>query len=226
MTSAQYDPAAFPPGLLAVPATEWMWTRSINSLIGLIGWLPRGSGVMVNQESSSIAANRNGLLSDFLANKSLEWILFLDSDMTPEPGTACRLLSHNVDVVGALYYSRDGKYTPMYGELQGEQVETSATGLRKVEWVGTGCMLIRRKVFEAMQPPYMEFLAPGLGEDVFFCRKARQLGFNVYVDTALCAGHMTALPIDAEMAMLYQQLPRVQAIPKRIYNALTTAIRG
>jgi GT2 family glycosyltransferase len=163
--------------------------------------------------------DRNGLIERFLTRPSLEWILFVDSDMTPEPETTCRLLSHNVDIVGALYYSRDGHYMPMYGELQNDPGGISASGLRKVDWVGTGCMLIRRKVLEAMQPPYMEFLAPGLGEDVFFCRKARQLGFGVYVDTAHCVGHMAAAPIDAEAAMLYRQLPRVQALRRATYGA-------
>jgi GT2 family glycosyltransferase len=196
-----------------------MWTKSVSSLIGLIGWMPPGSGVMINQQGSA-ASNRNGQIDSFLAGPPFhEWILFVDSDMTPGPETAARLLSHNVDIVGALYYSRDGKYIPMYGELRDEQVETSAAGLRKVDWVGTGCLLIRRKVLAAMQPPYMEFLAPGLAEDVFFCRKARQLGFSVYVDTAQCVGHMTATPIDAEAAMLYRQLPRVQAMRATTYDA-------
>jgi hypothetical protein len=210
-TPTQCNPADFPPGLLAVPATEWMWTKSVGSLIGLIGWLPPGSRVVINHRASA-AANRNMLVEQFLAEPSLKWILFVDSDMTPEPQTALRLLSHDVDIVGALYYSRDGSYTPMYAELQGEQVETSAAGLRKVDWVGTGCMLIRRKVLEAMQTPYMEFLGPERGEDVYFCRKAMRMGFSVYLDTAYCVGHMTAQPIDAEAAMLYSQLPRVQEL--------------
>lgn len=209
----QYDPRKFPPGLLAVPATEWMWTRSVNSLIGLLSGLPPGSGVQINQRSSSAADNRNMLVESFLAGPpSHQWILFVDSDMTPEPFTIPRLLSHNVDVVGALYYSRDGQYQPMYGELADDRVQTSAEGLRKVAWVGTGCLLVKRSVLEVMDRPYMEFLAPGMAEDVYFCAKAGKLGFSVYVDTALCAGHMSAEPIDREAAMLHQQLPRVQAL--------------
>jgi hypothetical protein len=210
----KYYPPNFPPGLLAVPATEWMWTQSANALIGLIGWMPPRSGVQINQQSSSVAANRNTLIDRFLTQPQLEWILFVDSDMTPDPETTCQLLSHNVDVVGALYYSRDGKYMPMYGELPDQRGGRTTTGLRKVDWVGTGCMLIRKKVLEAMQPPYMEFLAPGIAEDVYFCRKAMNLGFGVYVDTAHCVGHMSAAPIDAEAAMLYGHLPRVQSLRK------------
>lgn len=211
MTSTEYYPPNFPPGLLAVPATEWMWTRSVSSLIGVISGLPPGSGVEINQQGSA-ASNRNGLIEHFLAVPFLEWILFIDSDMTPEPATIPRLLSRDVDIVGALYYSRNGTYEPLYGDLTDERVETSPTGLRKVAWVGTGCLMVKRRVLEAMKPPYMEFLAPGQAEDVYFCTKARKLGFAVHLDTALCVGHMAAAPIDQEAATLYQQLARIQAL--------------
>ena len=212
INSSEYYPPNFPPGLLAVPATEWMYTRSVHSLVGLLTWLPPGSGVEINQRSSSVVNNRNELIEHFLSHRSLEWLLFLDSDMTPEPETACRLLSHNVDIVGALYFSRDGRYVPMFSEVDvgfssvlvsscnPTDVSASARDLRQVDWVGTGCMLIRRRVLEAMRPPYMEFGAPGLGEDVVFCRRARELGFGVYVDASHCVGHLMTAPVDRRSA--------------------------
>ena len=112
----------------------------------------------------------------------------------------------------------DGQYQPLYGDLNAHP-ETWSTGLRKVDWVETGCLLVRRSVLEALHPPYMEFLAPGLGEDVYFCRKARSLGFDVHVDLAHCVGHMAAQPIDREAAEMHRQLPSVQALQPRTFDA-------
>jgi hypothetical protein len=80
-------------------------------------------------------------------------------------------------------------------------------------------MLVRRRVIEAMSYPYFEHTIPGTGEDSMFCRKARKLGFKTYLDPDLCVGHMTTRPVDVEMALLYQQLPRVQNQAPAVHTA-------
>ncbi len=55
---------------------------------------------------------------------------------------------------------------------------------------GMGCTLIRRAVLEAMPAPWFEHTKPGWGEDWVFCEKAKALGYDIHVDTAVLPGHV------------------------------------
>ncbi len=96
-----YSPADFPPLMVAIPAMQWMWTTSVTSLLQMQLALPSGSQMLIGDGScSSIAAVRNGLVQQFLGHSQrMEWLLFIDSDMTVHPLAPLRLMSHNVDIV-------------------------------------------------------------------------------------------------------------------------------
>jgi hypothetical protein len=71
-------------------------------------------------------------------------------------------------------------------------------GLAPVDVVGSAGLLVHRRVFEAMPPPWFEagsLLRHGLGEDWWFCLKAKKLGFQTWVDTALPMGHTTTVTL-------------------------------
>jgi hypothetical protein len=120
-------------------------------------------------------------------------ILFIDSDMTFPQDMIQRLLKHDVDLVAAncarrrmptgptaQNYDENGKRKPVYSMPE-------STGLEEVGSVGTGIMLIKRNVFEGMSEPWFDMpwqydTRGYMGEDVFFCKKAQELGFKVYID--------------------------------------------
>src|SRR5216117_3690038 len=90
-----------PPGLVAMPALDWMWTQTALALRHLE--LPRGSEVAVADNSTALVVKRNALVDHFLARPKLAWLLLLDADMVFPPHTLRRLLGWNVDVVSGLY---------------------------------------------------------------------------------------------------------------------------
>ncbi len=112
------------------------------------------------------------------------------------------MLSHGVDVVGALCYFRKKPYRPVF---VGNGSPLSADGLLPVESVGTGCLMLRRRVLEAIPFPWFEHPVPGIGEDTSFCVKARRHGFPVYMDTELCAGHIEVRPVGDEEAATFRR---------------------
>lgn len=83
-----------------------------------------------------------------------------------------------------------------------------AEGLQKVDATGCHCLLVHRKVFEAIESdhPYRWFreaeLAPGIvcGEDIWFCLEAGKAGFPVYVNTSLESGHVKPVILTSEMS--------------------------
>lgn len=173
---------------------------------------------------------RNRLATRFLESTA-DWLLFIDDDMVPPCGfagelhnagarfnarymemdTIARLVSHQKTLVGALYFDRHGKGIPMYceGRNDAKEAEHARNGpydiCKQTEWIGTGCMLIHRIVFQNILETQVEvrssnpkavphgfFSAIGahVGEDVSFCRRAAAAGHKAYVDMGCIAGHV------------------------------------
>ena len=73
---------------------------------------------------------------------------------------------------------------------------------------GCHCVLIKREVLEALEPPWFSGL-PGR-EDMYFYEQAKQAGFQLHVDFSTIAGHATGSRIigvyDYMAHYLYQSL--------------------
>lgn len=184
-----------------------MWTASVMAIVKMMNAASRGSRFEMGRDSSSPAYNRNCLVERFLDNTALEWILLLDADMAPPANTVSRLLSHEVDLVGASYISRHPPYLGEYADLPDGEATTGETGLRRVEWVGAGCLMVRRSVFERIPFPWFEHPVPGIDEDAIFCAKARTLGIPVYLDCGLHAGHVAPIPLMHDHSEYLSRLP-------------------
>lgn len=142
-------------------------------------------------------------LIEMAINAGADYILWLDSDMRFPSNAVFRLLSHNVDLVGINYSTRG--VPPVYTAIKttgidngtgiAEKVETTAdkTGLEEASAIGFGCCLMRTEWLHRLHDPYGEkgpwfFFEWNpehkgmVGEDVYFCRLAREVGATVYVD--------------------------------------------
>jgi hypothetical protein len=133
-----------------------------------------------------------------------EYMFFLDDDIILPPDIIPRLMARNKDIVGGLYYRRQLPAAPvmMKETEQGTQwiCDYQPGSLVEADLIGSGCLLVKRKVLEIMPPPWFEwkcdpFRWPDLkpmercSEDYDFCRKARALGFKLYVDTSIQCHH-------------------------------------
>ena len=62
--------------------------------------------------------------------------------------------------------------------------------LIECDGVGGGCLLVHRRVFEAIGDPWFECAKNlHMGEDFDFCRKAQSAGFKIYADPGVLCGH-------------------------------------
>ena len=153
---------------------------------------------------------RNMIAEWFMERPQYTHLLFLDSDQVYPPDMVSRLLAHNKLVVSGLYFHRAFPYVPhMYnwnpdvkgkdGREQMDSIKYWKDGeLVECDCVGTGGMLIARKVFEMIPYPWFEYGGQEESEDVTFCRKLSKLGVKVYCDTACESGHITEVIIGHE----------------------------
>lgn len=103
-------------------------------------------------------------------------LLFIDSDMRFPPETVEKLLIHNKSIVACNYVERGtGKETVRYEES-------------KVVAIGFGVMLINLDVFRTIAEPWFATPYDGekfVGEDIFFCRKVKEAGIEIFIDNEL-----------------------------------------
>lgn len=93
----------------------------------------------------------------------------------------------NMEVGGYLEQHKDLWWNASKGAI----ILPPAQGLLECDGVPCGCLLVHRRVFEAIPEPWFE-CAPGkrFGEDFDFCRKVQKAGFKIYVDPSVVCGHI------------------------------------
>lgn len=134
-------------------------------------------------------------------------ILFLDIDHRHHPDTIPMLLSHEQPIVSGLSFMRQEPYEPcMFRGLINRYktvMEWEKDELIEVDSVGGACLLVNMDVFKNISPPYFDFIQNpdptvkyGIGEDVYFCNKVKQVGYKIYVDTRCANKHIGSIEVD------------------------------
>ena len=162
-----------------------------------------------------IMNNRNDIVKKFLLT-DFDYLLMLDDDIIP-PADFLTLVDYDKDVIGGLCFAcknKEGhdiilplalekrkseredvewKYRPL--KLNGNE------GLIEVDAIGTGAMIIARRVLEhpKMKPAFIDYYdKEGLrieGLDLSFCRRAKENGFKVYTHTNFPCSHWTYMDL-------------------------------
>lgn len=162
-----------------------------------------------NIRLSVLPTARNLLVKHALQN-GVTHILMLDADMRFPPDTLIRLLSARKPIVAANCVQRCfPSRATAWKDNRFVYTDDTKSGLEEVESIGTAVMLIDARVFEDIPPPAF-FFEPKpddpltfLGEDQYFCRKAREHGHGVWIDHDLSrdVGHVGTLAYTHEMAV-------------------------
>ena len=155
--------------------------------------------------SGEATHNRNSLIEQFLQT-DYEWLLFLDNDIMP-PFNIFEMTKNNVNICSGVYHQWiSDKVLPMIYRIKDDNYQPlnaiPCDDLIEVDGVGAGCLLIDRLVFEMVKKPYfkIEYDDKGmvsLGHDLYFCDKAREEGFKIYVDTRMICNHYKTVNMNA-----------------------------
>lgn len=140
-----------------------------------------------------------------------DYALFLDDDMAFPSDIAERLVKHNVDIVGALMFTKFPPFTPALKRIvdsadpNGYQNFTDypKDTLFEVAAIGFAATLIHRRVFEELGEQGQNgkewfTFTNGRGEDIDFCIRARQKGFRVWCDSTIKTRHVGGYGVGEE----------------------------
>lgn len=156
---------------------------------------------------------------DQMLKLGADYLAFVDDDMLLQPKEIFgRLLSQDKDIISPLFFRSSGDIQPLMFQMNGdgepspiEQWERGSL-VEATGGTGTGVMLIKRKVLEAMQPPWFYYPENSTRSmDVHFCLRAIELGFKVWCDTSIVCKQMgKAYPVGEEEYLKYKQLTQTQ----------------
>lgn len=135
-----------------------------------------------------------------------DWFFWIDDDMILPKNVVKRLLAHGKNFISGAYFSRTasdplgrGQYPLCAFNFVNDQNKPfqppalEPRGLREVQVVGFGCLLMHRSVWADVwklsngSPFRTEY---NLTEDVYFEMFARKAGHSIWLDTDLIAGHL------------------------------------
>lgn len=159
---------------------------------------------------SLITMARNQLVDDFIAS-DCDRLVFIDADISWEPGSIVRLVSHDVPCVGGAYrFKQDEESYPVNWaspELTDEKRSYAEQGLMVVDGLPGGFMALTRDALKAFREAhgnrtyahfgrgaYAYFTAPFrdgrlMGEDNAFCADLQSAGVPILLDPSLTLTH-------------------------------------
>jgi hypothetical protein len=142
--------------------------------------------------SSNLIENRHMLVSRAFQFEATH-MLFWDADIKAPADAIIRLVNHHQPIVAINYAKKEPEARPTAYIDSDSYVgpcftQEHHTGLQAVSSCGFGLMLISMEVLQKLDMPLFQFTQCGQDnaktetEDVFFCRKARDAGFNILID--------------------------------------------
>jgi hypothetical protein len=156
------------------------------------------------EPSENISFNYNNMVRKMLGDERYRWLWILGDDHAFAPDFLMRLLERDVDIVVPLCVRRSLPFYPILLEGKAGGYEAAKdfswlagkTGIVRLtdKVTGNAGMLVRRHVLEAMSSPWFEdgkTLRDKGGCDVWFCQKAIDAGFELYLDLDNPIEHVT-----------------------------------
>jgi len=130
-------------------------------------------------------------------------ILFCDYDVLARPTTLAKLIAHDKDIISGVYpinrkgfiywcCSKEVPFSPM-------PIDELPDNLFKAACPSNGIMLAKMEVFDKIQWPYWdeEKQVGGikLGHDLYFFKKAREAGYDLWIDPKLKCNHFKTVDL-------------------------------
>lgn len=197
--------AEHPPGAVIVPVADHMrYTQFFTSFEGM--WKPPGTALSIPR-SSAITHSINSALYNM--PEEAEWAFLMGDDHVLGPDLLKHLLDMEKDVAVPLCVKRSPPYQLVIFDAPADDFVDPLTQRHypaylsweydkvphepfKVYAAGSAGMLIRRHVLEELEKPYFENTdGSSQNEDLNFCTKVREAGFEIWCNPNESLGHIS-----------------------------------
>lgn len=185
---------------IACPVYGGFQPQTVQCLMELVAHGGYYFHILMAENGYTIAENRNYITVQALNNKS-DYLLMIDADMTFEPTILDELLANDKEICGVAYHPRSetGQIVKYMDEVTSVAIEASDDPKYKDTFecwaTGTGIILIKCSIFWKIPQPWFmfEYHPNGmckLGEDWYFCEKAKKHNIKTYTDPKPKIGHL------------------------------------
>lgn len=186
---------------IAIPSLDTVPALFCQSL----ALLQRAGDTVVGFEVGSLVYIARNNLARQAIKAEADYVLWLDSDMVFSPDLLQRMLKvcqeNDIDFLTGLAFRRKPPYTPcLFDKL--EKIDKGASytalvsvpdGRFKVGGCGFAGVLMSTDVLLSVMAKFDgQMFEPmkGFGEDVAFCWRARQCGYDIWCDSDIELGHV------------------------------------
>lgn len=193
--------------LIAIPCMDTVPVGFAESIL----YLDKPQGTSVCLKTNTLVYDSRNILSLTAIEQEFERVLWLDSDMTFPSDTLRRLHDDidglNADMITGVYYRRKHPHVPViYSKLDPPAPDETGKLIKQVvsyedyprdkifpvRGCGFGCVMTTTKLLKAVWDKYGPAFSPFLwaGEDLSFCHRVNELGFQILCDPAVQCGHI------------------------------------
>jgi hypothetical protein len=222
---------------VALPAYDFKVSLKLAISLARLAQMAPQHGVDIQIGSicgcSVVSRARNLLAQDLLDSKCTD-LIFIDSDINFEAEDVFRLMAWTSDprkgIVAGVPRTRSTTktYIATLDYDENRELTMNGMGLVRAQRVATAFMMVRREVFVTLDaahpewryyderskrtvPCVFDFMKTDegyIGEDYLFCDRAREQGFEVWVDPSIKLGHMGVQEYEGEFGndVLYPML--------------------
>ena len=193
--------------MIAIPCMDTLPVKFVESLMAM----DKPEGTSVCFRPNSLIYDARNLLSLTAMEQGFDYVMWLDSDMIVPKDIITRLLrdsvTYKVDMVTGLYVKRQFPPDPvLFDEVSPPQVIEDDKVVKHVHnflnyprdsffqiaGCGFGCVMTSVKLLREVWKKFGPAFAPfnWAGEDVSFCYRVRQLGYEICCDSTISCGHV------------------------------------
>lgn len=193
--------------LICVPCMDQVAALFAQSLALL---QKKGHETAIDFKIGSLVYESRNKLAKEAIEMGADYTLWLDSDMAFPPDTLFKLLEADKDIVSGLYFRRSPPYSLVaFSKCDTQKIEWADQAvpdkLTTTEAVGFGCVLIKTQVLVDVAEQFATWFEPmnGFGEDLSFCWRARQCGYEIFLEPKVSCGHVGYVVVTKEFSQSF-----------------------
>jgi hypothetical protein len=174
--------------------------------------------IFIHADNGPVDVLRNDIVRTAIEQEATH-LLMLDVDQVYHPKTITTLLSRRLPIVGAAVCRRYPPFDPIILRLTDNGYESTDewndNGLVECDATGSGCLMFEMSIFKRLPDPWFRFQknpdnGMTIGEDIGICQDLKALGYKIFVDTSVPAGHLTTMIINRNTHLLYRSMKEKQ----------------